>query len=113
MEDLAAVGVGRSVAQKAVEVDHGVRRGVGLFGAEGAGGGEETGVDGTTIVQQVAYGYLQFFGLGGSGWRGSVESGGRLGGTGSVGGRCVYEGGGGVFDAKGAKAGEESGDQEG
>ncbi len=53
-----AVGVGSSVAEEAVEAGHGVRRGVGLYGAEGAGGGEETGVDSTTIVQQVAYGYL-------------------------------------------------------
>jgi hypothetical protein len=35
-----------------------VRRGPALFRAEGAGGGEETGIHGTTIVQQVAYGYL-------------------------------------------------------
>ena len=50
--------VGGSVAQEAFETEHSVGGGVGLLGAEGTGCGEETCVDGSTIVQQVAYGYL-------------------------------------------------------
>jgi hypothetical protein len=39
-----------------------------------------------------------------------TDGGGRLGGTGAVGGRGVDERGSGVFDAKGTEASEESGD---
>jgi hypothetical protein len=81
-----------------------------LFGTEGASCGEETSVYGTTVVQQVAYGYLKFFGLGGCGWGGSVEGGRRLGVAGAVGWRDVYEGGGSVGNTKGTKASEKSGD---
>ena len=83
---------------------------MGLFGAECAGGGEKAGVDRTTIVQQVAYGYLKFFGFVGRGRGGIVEGGGRLGGTGPVGWGGVYEGGGSGGNTKGTKASEESGD---
>ena len=55
---LRPFGWGGGVTEEVVEAGHGVGRGLGLFGAEGTGGWEETGVHGTTIVQQVAYGYL-------------------------------------------------------
>jgi hypothetical protein len=62
------------------------------------------------VVQQVAYCYLQFLGLGGGGWGRKVRSSEGLGGPGSEGGWVVYRGGRGRMDPVGAKASEKGGD---
>ncbi len=46
------------------------------FAGEGAGGGEQTAVDTSTVVHEVAYRDLEVFFLGGRGRRGGINSGG-------------------------------------
>ena len=65
--DLSAVGVGGDVAEEAVESDDGGGGGGGLLRSKGTGSGKDAGIHCPTIVKQIANGYLQFFGLAGSG----------------------------------------------
>ncbi len=59
--------MGGGVAEKAVETDDGGGSWGGLLGSQGTGGGDDAGIHCPTIVKQIANGYLQFFGLAGSG----------------------------------------------
>ncbi len=81
-----------------------------LFGGESAGRSKDASVNAAPVVQQVAYCYLQFIGLGGGGWWRIVRPSGGLGGPGSEGGGGVYRGGRGRTDTVGAKASEKGGD---
>ena len=81
-----------------------------MFGSQGTCGGEDSGIHCPTIVKQIANGYLQFFGLAGSGGGGVVEGGWALRGGGAICGRGVYGRGGSVCDAGRSEAGEKSGD---
>ncbi len=74
-EDFLFVGVGGGVAEEAVELGDGGGSWGGLFGGQGTGCGQDTGILCPTIVKQIANGYMQFFGLAGSGWRRVVEGG--------------------------------------
>jgi hypothetical protein len=60
-ENLAPIAVCRNIPQQTVQVGHGVSGGAGLAAGEVAGGGEDPPVEAPAIVQQLAYGYLQFF----------------------------------------------------
>ena len=106
-EDFPTVGVGGGVTEETVETDNGGGGRGGLFGSQGTCGGEDAGIHCPTIVKQIANGYLQFFGLAGSGGGGVVEGGWALRGSGAISGRGVYGRGGSVCDAGRAKAGEE------
>jgi hypothetical protein len=108
-EDFLSVGVGGGVAEEAVESGDGGSSGRGLFGGQGTGCRQDTGIHCPTIVKQIANDYLQFFGLAGSGWGRVVEGGWRLWGSEAVGGRGVDGGGGSVGNAGGTEAGMESG----
>ena len=66
-KDFSAVGVGGDVAEEAVESDDGGGGGGGLLRSKGTGSGKDAGIHCPTIVKQIANGYLQFFGLAGSG----------------------------------------------
>ena len=81
--------MGRGVSEEAVEACDGGGGGGGLLRGQGAGGGEEAGIHCPTIVKQIANGYLQFFGLAGSGGGRVVEGGGALRCGGTKGGRSV------------------------
>ena len=59
--------MGGGVAEEAVESCDGGGGGGGLLRGEGTGGREDAGIHCPTIVEQIANGYLQFFGLAGSG----------------------------------------------
>ena len=83
--------------------------GRGLLRGEGTGGREDAGIHCPTIVKQIANGYLQFFGLAGSGGGRVVEVGGALRGRGTVGGRGVDGRRGSVGDAGRSEAGEKGG----
>ncbi len=48
--DLSSVGVDGGVAEETVETGHGVGGGVRLLGRKSAGGGQEAGIYGTTVV---------------------------------------------------------------
>ncbi len=48
--NLASVGVGGGVAEETVETDHGVGGGMRLLGSKSAGGWQEAGIDGSTVV---------------------------------------------------------------
>ncbi len=85
--DFSAVGVGGGVAEEAVETGNGGGGGRGLFGSQDTSGGEDAGIHCPIIVKQIANGYLQFFGLAGSGGGRGVEGGGALRGSGTIGGR--------------------------
>ena len=65
--DLAPIRMGRDEAEETVKAGHGEEGGGDLCGGEGAGGREDTSVNTTTVVEQVAYCYLQFLRLGGGG----------------------------------------------
>ncbi len=77
--------------------------GGGLFRGESTGRSEDASVNTATIVEHVAYCYLQLLELGGGGWGRKVRPSGGLGGP--VEGR-----GRGRTDPVGAKAGEKGGD---
>ncbi len=95
-EDFLSVGVGGGVAEEAVESGDGSGSWGGLFGGQCTGCGQGTGIHCSTIVKQIVNGYLQFFGLAGSGWGRVVKGGWRLWSSGAVGGRGVgVDGGGG------------------
>ena len=102
--------MGGGVAEEAVETGNGGGGGGGLFRSQGTRGGEDAGIHCPTIVKQLANGYLQFFGLAGSGGGGVVEGGWALRGSGTIGGRGVDGRGGSVGDAGRSEAGEEGGD---
>jgi hypothetical protein len=57
--------MGRDKAEETVEAGHGSEGGGGLFGGESTGRSEDASVNTATIVEQVAYCYLQFLELGG------------------------------------------------
>jgi hypothetical protein len=78
-EDFDAIGMRGGVSKEAVESGHGVGGGMSLLRGQSAGGGQETRVHSAAIVQEVAYGYLEFLCLRGGGWRGGVKGGRRLG----------------------------------
>jgi hypothetical protein len=63
--DLAPIRMGRDKAEETVETGHGGKGGGGLLGCKGTGRSEDASVNTATVVQQVAYCYLQLFGLGG------------------------------------------------
>ncbi len=65
--DFAAIGVGADVAEKAVEACDGFGGGGGLLRGQGTGCEQDTGIHCPAVVQQIANGYLKFFGLAGSG----------------------------------------------
>ncbi len=67
---------------------HGVSGGAGLGAGEVAGGGEDPPVDAPAIVQQIAYGYLQFLALSRCSEGGKIGSG-TLGRGGAVVRWCV------------------------
>jgi len=48
--DLSSVGVGGGVAEETVETGHGVGGRMRLLGCKSAGGGQEAGIDGSTVV---------------------------------------------------------------
>ena len=87
--DFSAVGVGGCVPEEAVESGDGVGGGGGLLGSQGTGSGKDAGIHCPAIVKQIANGYLQFFGLAGSGWGRVVKGGGALRGSGTISGRGV------------------------
>jgi hypothetical protein len=62
---LRPFAVSRDISQQTVELGHGVGGGAGLGAGEVTGGGQDPPVDAPAIVQQIAYGYLKFFALGG------------------------------------------------
>ena len=101
--------MGGGVAEEAVESCDGGGGGGGLLRGEGTGGREDAGIHCPTIVKQIANGYLQFFGLAGSGGGGVVEGGWALRGSGTIGGRGVDGRGGSVGDAGRSEAGEKGG----
>ena len=98
--------MGGGVSEETVEACHGFGGGVRLLGRKGASGGQETGIDSTTVVKQVANGYLQFFGLGWGGWGGSVGGGRRLRCGGAVRRRGVEKGRSSVSYPIGTEAGK-------
>ena len=49
-ENLSSVGMGGGVSEETVETGHGFGGGVRLLGRKCAGGGQEAGIDGTTVV---------------------------------------------------------------
>jgi hypothetical protein len=98
--------MGRHISQQAVEFGHSVGGGAGLGAGEVAGGGEDPPVDTPAIVQQIAYGYLEFFALGRCSEGGQVGRG-TLRRGGAIVGRGIEGRGGGWFDAKGAETLEE------
>ena len=87
--DFSAVGVGGDVAEEAVESDDGGGGGGGLLRSKGTGSGKDAGIQCPTIVKQIANGYLQFFGLSGSGGGRVVQGGGALRGSGTISRRGV------------------------
>ena len=86
---LAPIRMGRDEAEETVETGHGGEGGGGLLCGKSTGRSEDASVNTATVVQQVAYCYLQLFGLGGGGWGGRVRSSGGLGGAGTIGGGGV------------------------
>ena len=74
-EDLNPVAVSGRIAEKAVQVGHGRKSGVGLCAGQRTGGGEDAAVDTSTIIQEIAYCYLQLLLLGGSGGWGGIGGG--------------------------------------
>ena len=98
--------MGRHIPQQTVEFGHSVSGGAGLGAGEVAGGGEDPPVDTPAIVQQIAYGDLEFFALGRCSEGGQVGRG-TLGGGGAILRRCIEGRGGGWFNAKGAETLEE------
>ena len=74
----AAIGVGADVAEEAVEACDGFGGGGGLLRGQGTGCGQDSGIHCPAVVQQIANGNLEFFGLAGSGWGRVVGSGGAL-----------------------------------
>ena len=62
---LAPIRMGRDEAEETVEGGHGGEGGGGLLGGKSTGRSEDASVNTATLVQQVAYCYLQLFGLGG------------------------------------------------
>ncbi len=74
-ENLHAIAVSGRKAQKAVQVGHGRQGGVGLCAGQRTGGGEDATVDTSTIIQEIAYGYLQLLLLGGGGGWGGIGGG--------------------------------------
>jgi hypothetical protein len=74
----AAIGVGADVAEEAVEACDGFGGGGGLLRGQGTGCGQDAGIHCPAVVQQIANGNLEFFGLAGSGWGRVVGSGGAL-----------------------------------
>ena len=101
--------MGGGVAEEAVETGNGGGGRGGLFRSQCTCGGEDAGIHCPTIVKQIANGYLQFFGLAGSGGGGVVEGGWALRGSGAIGGRDVDGRGGSVGDAGRSEAGEKGG----
>jgi hypothetical protein len=63
--DLAPIRMGRDEAEETVKAGHGGEGGGGLLGGKSTGRSEDASVNTATVVQQVAYCYLQLFGLGG------------------------------------------------
>jgi hypothetical protein len=111
-ENLAPIAMGRHIPQQTVEFGHSVSGGAGLGAGEVAGGGENPPVDTPAIVQQIAYGDLEFFALGRCSEGGQVGRG-TLGGGGAILRRCIEGRGGGWFNAKGAETLEERVDESG
>ena len=108
--DLASIRMRRDKGQETVKAGHSGEGGGGLFRGESAGRSEDASVHAAPVVEQVAYRYLQFLGLGGCGWGRKVRPSGGLGGPGTIGGGGVDGRGRGRADTVGAKAGEEGGD---
>jgi hypothetical protein len=108
--DLAPIRMGRDKAEETVETGHGGEGGGGLLGCKGTGRSEDASVNTATVVEQVAYRYLQFLGLGGCGWGREVRPSGRLGGSGTIGGGGVVGRGRGRANTVGTKAGKEGRD---
>jgi len=108
--DLAPIRMGRDKAEETVETGHGGEGGGDLFGGESTGRGEDASVNAAPVIEQVAYRYLQFLGLGGCGWGREVRPGGRLGGSGTIGGGGVVGRGRGRANTVGTKAGKEGRD---
>jgi hypothetical protein len=109
-KDLASIRMGGDEAKKAVKAGHGGEGGGGLFRGEGACRGDDARVHAAPVVEQVAYCYLQFLGLGGCGWGREVRPSGGLGGPGTIGGGGVEGRGRGRANTVGAKAGKEGRD---
>jgi hypothetical protein len=65
--DLASIRMGGDEPKKTVKAGHGGEGGGGLFRGEGACSGDDARVHAAPAVEQVAYFYLQFLGLGGCG----------------------------------------------
>ena len=63
--DLAPIRMGRDEAEETVKAGQGGEGGGGLLGGKSTGRSEDASVNTATVVQQVAYCYLQLFGLGG------------------------------------------------
>ena len=74
-EDLHAIAVSGDKAKKAVQVCHGRMGGSGLCAGQRTGCSEDTTVDASTIIQEIAYCYLQLLLLGGGGGRGGIGGG--------------------------------------
>ncbi len=68
--DLASIRMRGDEAKETVTAGHGGEGGgdLGLFHGEGACRGEDARVYAVPVVEQVAYCYLHFLGLGGCGW---------------------------------------------
>jgi hypothetical protein len=61
----APIRMGRNESEETVKTGHGREGGGGLLGGKSTGRSEDASVNTATVVQQVAYCYLQLFGLGG------------------------------------------------
>jgi hypothetical protein len=107
--DLASIRMRRDKGQETVKAGHSGEGGRDLFRGQSTGRGEDASVNAAPVVEQVAYGYLQFLELGGCGWGRKVRPSGGLGGPGSKGGGGVERRGRGRTDPVGAKAGEKGG----
>jgi hypothetical protein len=96
-EDLHAIAVGGDKPKEAVQIDHVCMGGNGLCAGQRTGGGEDTTVDTSTIIEEIAYGYLQLLLLGGGSGRGGI-GGGVLGRRRAVDGRVIDDRGCGWLD---------------
>jgi hypothetical protein len=93
--DLASIRLRRDKGQETVESGDSSEGGSGrgLFCGESTGRSEDVSVHAAPVVEQVAYYYLQFLGLGGCGWGRKVRPSGGLEDQGTIGGGgCRWKG---------------------
>ncbi len=82
--DLASIRMRRDKGQETVKAGHGGEGGRDLFRGERTGRSADASVNATPVIEQVAYGYLQFLDMGGCGWGRKVRPSGGLGEKGTA-----------------------------